>query len=302
MKRIALITFGLTLACIAGARIAAPLLPDLGQIAFSRTSDQPQDIYLFDLRTAMIHNLTRTPQTAEMMPVWSADGRRLAFTLSGDNTVRVVDFSRAGLPVTDLDEDALAEFYPRWIAGSALPGISVAYLPVQVFARERLELRAYGGDVSLQPAYAPDGRSIVYVGVDERFRPGVLRTADLVTDVITTLTPGGYVFQYPAWSPDGRWLTAQYDHDSTNDLIVLDVTCLPGCIDAMRVLARRVGEASSPDWSADGRRIVYSCQIARGTAAICVHDLLSGKTHSLTTPMTSGRDLEPAWRRGVAQP
>ncbi|MCA9908970.1 MAG: hypothetical protein KC519_10020, partial [Anaerolineae bacterium] len=155
MWRIGFFSLCLMLALLAVAKIAAPLLPDLGQIAFSSTRTPPRDVYLFDVRTTVFHNLTRTPTLAEVMPVWSADGR-LAYTLGGGDRALVQDFSRVGWPVASLDEDSLAEFYPRWIAGSALPGISVAYLPVQVFARERLELRTYGGDVSLQPAYAPD--------------------------------------------------------------------------------------------------------------------------------------------------
>jgi len=294
MRAIALV-FGLLLALAAGVKVGASLLPDRGQIAFSSTRDQPQDIYLLDLRTSLIHNLTRTAEAREIVPAWSAEGR-LAYAAEGTDAVSARDFNHAGLLVAAVDDETLAEFYPRWVAGSALPGISLAYLPLQVFARERMELRGFGGDVSFHPAYAPDRQHIAYIGINEIFRPGVLRLADLATDATTTLAPDGYVFQYPDWSPDGRYLAAQYDHDSISDLVVLDVGCLPGCVDAMRVLVRDVGEASSPDWSPDGTRIVYSCRIDPATSALCLYDLAADQASRLTSPAPGVNDREPSWR------
>ncbi|MCC6617367.1 MAG: PD40 domain-containing protein [Anaerolineae bacterium] len=296
MRRAWWIVLCLLALAVAGAKTAAPLLADGGQIAFSRAQDRRQDVTLLDVRTRILHNLTRTPDTSEIAPAWSTDGQRLSYITDEQDSARVIDFSRAGLPVTDLDPDELAAFYPRWIAGSVLPPISLAYQPLQYFARERMELRAYGGDVSFQSAYAPDRRHIAYIGVDELFRPGVLRTADLATDAITTLTPHGYVFQYPAWSPDGHSLVAQYDHDAVSDLVVLDVGCLPRCVDAMRVLVHDVGDASSPDWSADGTRIVYSCRVDRATSALCVYDLAADQASRLTSPAPGISDREPSWR------
>ncbi|MBE0689751.1 MAG: PD40 domain-containing protein [Anaerolineae bacterium] len=302
MMRAAVLVFCLMLGIAAGAKAAAPLLPDRGQIAFSRVQMQSRDIYLLDVRTTLTYNLTRTADAGEITPAWSVDGQRLAFVIGDANSVRAIDFSRAGLPVTGVAGAALAEYYPIWIAGSTALEISAAYLPVQVYEHEKLELRSLGGDVSMQPAYAPAGGRIVYVGMDESFNPGVLRTADLATDVITTLTPRGYVFQYPAWSPDGRYLAAQYERGQISDLVILDVGCLPRCVDAMRVLVQALGRASGPAWSADGGSIAYSCRVDRATSALCLYDLAMDRSYALTSPAPGLVDSEPAWRPGIGQP
>ncbi|MCA9904900.1 MAG: hypothetical protein KC547_13680 [Anaerolineae bacterium] len=51
-----------------------------------------------------------------------------------------------------------------------------------------------------------------------------------------------------------------------------------------------------------GARIAYSCQIARGTAAICIYDLVSSEFRAITSSTFGARDLEPAWRPGIGQP
>ncbi len=294
--RVTLLLLALMMPLLASARaLAGPLLPS-DQIAFSRVQRQRGDIYLLDLRTGIAHALTRTPAVHETAPVWSSDGTHLAFLASAANDEQpyVIGITPMATPQPLTDA---AAFYPlQFVAAISGSTVTLAdlYRPIETVGRERLELRGYNSDVAFQPSYTTDGLAVLYVGVDQRFSPGILRILDRVTGHIRTLTPRGYTFQFPVWSPDGRWIAVQYERSrGQSDLVLLQADCLPGCTDAMQTAAADLGGHSQPDWSPDASRIVFSCPLTR---ALCVYDLESASSTAVTHPPMGAVDAEPAWR------
>lgn len=96
--------------------------PDPGrQIAFVSWRDGSQDIFIFDLNTNETYNLTNTPGINEDYPVWSPDGRYIAYSAVDGGNENV---------------------YVKSVVNPSEP--------VGVVARGR------------QPAWAPDGSSIVF--------------------------------------------------------------------------------------------------------------------------------------------
>jgi Tol biopolymer transport system component len=82
---------------IMGARAGASVLPDDGQIAFGYASEGAHDIYLLDVRSGILRNLTSHIDQSLRVPVWSSDGSRLAMMIANgpptQGSILVLDMS-----------------------------------------------------------------------------------------------------------------------------------------------------------------------------------------------------------------
>ena len=97
--------------------------------------------------------------------------------------------------------------------------------------------------------------------------------------------------QYPAVSPDGRWLAYTSDHSGTNELYVRP---LSGDGDEVQVSQNG---ATEPVWSRDGRELFYRGISERGV------DLVAATVRtSPTFDVISRRNLFPVWDMGAAFP
>ena len=106
----------LALLVITSALGAGALLPDGGQIAFESNADGDTDVYILDLRTRHLHNLTRTNPHYDGQPAWSPDGRRLAFvSLRNDGLgVEVFMMDASGRNVVQVSPGGSDGHAPAW--------------------------------------------------------------------------------------------------------------------------------------------------------------------------------------------
>lgn len=117
------------------------------------------------------------------------------------------------------------------------------------------------------PAWAPDGRSIAYVGwvpIAKRTtaqRVQITKIADGTTRTISDSEP--HQHDTPAWNPDGTELAFSAGYHNDADLFIADV--------ASGTVTRRLTDGPvkdvhrSPDWSPDGTSIVYTRQEVAGS-------------------------------------
>jgi tricorn protease len=126
------------------------------------------EIFTVPVQHGSVRNLTRSSSTADRAPVWSPDGREVAWFSDDGSGYRLVVGPQDGLGDTrsyDIGESRMA-----W-----------------------------------SPAWSPDGRRIAFVDDRHRVRVIELATGRIVTADADGLL-GSRDAAAPAWSPDSRWL------------------------------------------------------------------------------------------------
>lgn len=220
------------LASLAGAAVAAALLlsgaagaprpPE--ELAFVRGEGAASEIYVVRDDGSGLRRLTRN-RVPDSSPIWSPDGRRILFVSSrdGDDELFVMDAS--GANVRRLTRNRRADLTPQW---------------------------------------SPDGRWIAFAS--DRGRPGQPEIWIMRADgrsarrLVETADHSWQDLQFsPVWSPDGRRLIfSMAAADSNPELFsagadgrrLARLTRTRGGSDVF-------GDDTMPDWSADGRLVVF---------------------------------------------
>jgi len=148
---------------------------------------------------------------------------------------------------------------------------------------------------SVEPERSPDGQQLAFV---RREGPG--RAQIYIQDAngeIRQLTHLRIGVADPAWSPDGRQIAFSAGSDSSfapsgleADIFVID----EDGSDLRRVAATPSPDLK-PDWSPDGRRIVFNTYGTEATAGIWVVSLADGAQSRLTDNGVLDGDSGPAW-------
>ncbi len=184
--------------------------PDGSQLAYFTRTGRGTKIHLLDLAapTAWPRLLDPSSKT-ERFPVWSPDGRRMAFIRDGDVWITAMDGSEAkklvrpehgtvGSPVWSPDGT-------RVLVSSNASGFS--QLGVVDVATGRLTPLTYAQRETYGGSWSPDGRWITYV-VGDGLGMGrqVMVTASDGSGTPRALTRGAAVRSAARFSPDGRWV------------------------------------------------------------------------------------------------
>lgn len=147
----------------------------------------------------------------------------------------------------------------------------------------------HSGRHDTQPAWSPDGRSIVYISSPAN------TSGDYSLDVVSasggpvrTLTTGTATLDGPSWSPDGATIAFGARH-SERDWIAL----IPAAGGATTWPTAGV-DGSWPAWSPNGKIIAFALDGESGTASIYTMDA-AGVAAKRVSPLRDSNDLYPAW-------
>jgi Tol biopolymer transport system component len=209
------------------------------------------------------------------LPAWSPDGTRIVFVTTTGG------FSGAGIFVMNADGSGLT----RLISGDfANPG-----------SREEVAW----------PKWSPDGRRISFVRVTEydSFEPWAIYVINADGSDPRKLNHPGGIAEVHNWSPDGSRIALSITQEFWT---IASVSSSGG---GLRVHYRDEPGGTYPDWSPDGRRLVFNrylttsgCEIPSCPMRIFVVSTEGGPARQLIPEVEQAPDYwdhEPAWARVI---
>ena len=197
------------------------LSPDGSRIAFARKARGQLDLFVMDVDGSNVTRVMRTANADEVLPSWSPDGKKLAFTAtvttpdgwqSDIYRIRVSDGRFRRLTYTPKTK----EFTPDW----SPDGTEIAFTK-QNQARSKFGIAAV----------RPDASGLRWV-------------------VINPDSASGYTDVNPSWSPDSQWIAFARDHGSDPFVDIYKVMRDGTHVTAVTELNEL---AENPVWGADGR-------------------------------------------------
>jgi hypothetical protein len=153
----------------------------------------------------------------------------------------------------------------------------------------------FGLDAIYSPTWSPDGRRIAFVGIDHGWSH--LMVADADGKNRTDLVSGPYSVRQPVWSPDGTKIAYATDQGEGTDLKKLIFGKLRLALFDMptrrvTVLPKQRGSNFSPQWTPDGRSLVYVSDRA-GIPNIYRMDLATADSYRLSNLLTGVSGIVP---------
>ncbi|MCE9563861.1 MAG: hypothetical protein K8U57_17605 [Planctomycetes bacterium] len=215
------------------------------------------DVYTVEPETGETKNLT-DHKAEDTEPVWSPDGKRIAFVSDREGTPEIWAMNADGTDVKQITKSS-AVTNPRWSPdGSRIAFIGSKGGKGSVWTVEtdtgKLTQLSFHAQPSRQPEWSPDGKRIAYANYrasDSRWCPYVVPAGGGTYQSLAT-TYGG---QDMAWSPGG------------SSIAFTDVRDQPGwrlfMMNADGKNVRTVNKTGNtygnvyPQWSPDGRRLAY---------------------------------------------
>lgn len=254
----------LCLCILSSLTIAQQRDPVLKQI------DVPHDYYF---REMYLPQVTTGPSAM----AWSPDGEELVYSMGGSLWRQKVDESVA----KQLTAGPGYDYQPDWSPdGSTIVFTRYNGDAVEIqllnLATGKVSALTSGGDVNLEPRFSPDGTKLAYVTTKNtghfRIWIGDLKNGKLEAKPITperkTQMERYYYSQYdhqlsPTWSPDGESIILVTNPDNiygTGPIYRMD---LNNRDELILIQKEETAWHARPDWSRDGKRVVYSSYLGR---------------------------------------
>ena len=215
--------------------------PDGKWLAFASNRLENAELYLMDLKSGSLHQLTHTDELDEYMPAFSPDGKSIAF---------VTERTRGGMML------------PPVQASGSDPTSATIYL-MDVDGRNQRPLIDIAG-AQRAPVFSPDGQRIAFESKTptDQIESGPGSTENNATLEIYVihvdgtnkrqLTQNDIDDGHPTWAPNGKRLTFTAMVD--NIYQIFSVSASGGPAEQLTF-----GRASHyhPTFSPDGKRIIY---------------------------------------------
>jgi TolB protein len=265
------------------------------QIAFISSRTGSKEVWVMDYDGANQHALTSL-RTISLMPRWSPDASRIAFTcyqpFSGVVSAQICMYSMDAAKVLSFPRfrgtNSAAAWSPdgtQLIFSSSMLGNPELYVTDTSGGKPKRLTFSNGGSTS--PAWNPKtGQSVVFVSDRGGIPKLYMMNADGTNVSLLDLPDKGYLID-PAWSPNGQLLAFSWRRpDGNYDIYVMEPTSLQ-----IVQLTRDQGRNERPSWAPDGRHIVFE-STRTGPRQIWTMLADGSQPHQLTT---EGHNESPNW-------
>jgi Tol biopolymer transport system component len=289
--------------------------PDGKYIAFSFMQDedtQNRDIFLMSIEDKQETKLIEHPMNDSLLG-WSPDGKWILFasnrTGSTDAWVVRVDQGKP-IQAPKMVKKDLGHIEPMGFTrnGSFIYGVSnqgndIYAIDIdpesgEVNSPPAKATQRYEGS-NQSPAYSADGKYLAYVSIrgPRPIQHNVLCIRDLQTGKERELDPEEVDFNYPRWSPDGRFISVE-GQDKEGIVGIYRIDIQTGVGDPIVQIEPGV-TLYSHRWSKDGQSVFYtqSDPDDKGPPAyrkshIYVHDIDSGQGKILPGSPDDAKDID----------
>ena len=226
------------------------------RLAFASDRAGNGDIFLMDAQRRLT-NLTNSAE-GDWDPVWSPDGRMLAYTSHRDDQTDIWLMAADGTQARNLTNHSAWDYAPAWSPdGQTILFVSQrdgeAELYTQHINEDTAQQITFNDYPDKLPNWTPDGENIVFASVIDGFER--LYTLNLAQpQVISPLLPYDISGTNPVYHPDGLNVAfvGWFDHDEIN-IFVLDMATRK--LDRVYASDQWIG---SLNWSSDGNWLLFT--------------------------------------------
>lgn len=252
-----------------------------GRVVFAHEGD----VWVMDADGTGRTRLTNDPGE-DFDPVWSPDGRRVAFRSHRDGNEEVYVMNADGSEQRNLSRSPTSDYSPAWSPDGTRIAFATDRDPdsggndiyvVDASGRGKPARVTTGGGIDEYPSWSPDGARLAFACTGGRILPeGVgdfeICMVNLSTGRIQQITDAPGISDHPAWAPDGKriafmstrggWPTlpgyvpAGYEETRFGDY---DVYVMDTNGSNVRNVTRNGREDEQyPAWSPDGRHLIFT--------------------------------------------
>jgi Tol biopolymer transport system component len=281
--------------------IAAPTKVSAGSSlagAIVYHSDRDGDGEIFAINADGSGDIQLTHNTDhDIEPVWSPDGKRIAFNTFHDGsfeTVEIYVMNADGTGITRLTNNAVIDFGPTW----SPDGTQLAFTSTRDGDEEVFIMKANGTGVrqlthndgvsDVPTGWSPNGRQILFRSNRDGDNDFYVMNVDGSGVTQLTDNPASDEGDHATWSPDGKRIV----FSSTRDGGDLDIfTMNPDGSGVTQLTANDGVDDDDPAWSPDGKHIAFhSTRTGREEVFVMNPD------GTEVTQVTFNSGAVPSWR------
>ncbi|MBZ0299898.1 MAG: DPP IV N-terminal domain-containing protein, partial [Anaerolineae bacterium] len=245
------------------------ILEARGSLAFTVREKAQSDIWAVNIGDRTPIRLTNSPED-ERDPVWSPDGRRLAYASRQDGNWELYIYDLQSGTTSRMTFDLSFQGAPRWspdgqwLVYESYQGNNLDVYIMGVDGSQVKRLTDYPGP-DFSPAWSPDGRRIAFVSWRDGNQDIYLFSLDDPRDAASVNVTHTALREedYPTWSPDGKLLAFSALDEGVEKIFVLPV-------DDPNATAQVLGRGRTPTWSPDGRSLIVAVDSFDSTQLIAV--------------------------------